>query len=126
MKPKHVISIVVSFLLAIVIFNYSCTKDKGPLKKAPATKCDSLNIKYSTTIAHMMQTYCATSGCHEPAGSGSGDFTGYAGVKSKVNNGSMTKRVINPVPRDMPPSGPLPEALIEKLDCWIKSGAPNN
>ncbi|HEX8515373.1 MAG TPA: hypothetical protein VF868_04180 [Bacteroidia bacterium] len=102
----------------------SCTFDKGeiPVKEA-AGECDS-TVSYSTQIAPLMTTYC--NGCHISGGSGNGDFTTYAGLKQKVDNGSAHNRVV--VVKDMPvPGSPTPSAEERKLiDCWIKQGAPDN
>ncbi len=119
-------------ILAIspVLFFNSCTKDLG---KNPALVssvntntviCDS--IKYSTAIQAIINNSCATPGCHVPGGTGTGDFTSYAGVFAKVSSGSFKARVIDGTPGFMPASGRLPDVDIQKIQCWLNAGAPNN
>jgi len=121
---------ITSVILAVspVLFLLSCTKDVGKNpelvnKPAPGV-CDS--IKYSVDIQPIINNSCATPGCHVAGGSGSGDFTTYAGVFSKVSNGTFKARVIDGTPSFMPISGRLPDAEIEKIQCWLSAGAPNN
>jgi hypothetical protein len=119
---------VLGVLLAISIF--SCVKDEGRLAKPvnPATAqtlCDSLNVKYSTVIQPMMVSNCATIGCHDGfGGSGPGDLNTYATLQAMYINGTLNNRVI--VLKDMPSTGPLPDSLIQRLQCWMDAGAPNN
>jgi hypothetical protein len=105
----------------------SCTKDIGPdpaLIPKTVNICDS--VKFSTTIKPIIDANCATSGCHEPGGSGPGDFTSFADISLKVQNGSFKARVIDGVPGFMPATGRLPQADIDKITCWLNAGAPNN
>lgn len=126
----------ITTLFFLLVLLHSCTYDKyevpEPATPPPAdttqtgtalTRCDSLNVTYSATVKPITDNNCAISGCHA-AGSGNGDFTTYAGLKAKVDNGSFKKRVIED--KTMPPSGPLPASDIEKLQCWLDAGAPEN
>jgi len=105
--------------MSFILFHFSCSKDVGRVK---SSLCDSLDVKYSVDIAPIMIN-CSTPGCHDGT-SAPGNFTTYAGVKAKVDEGKMKSRVL--IIKDMPPAGPLPDSLLQKLDCWIKNGAPNN
>ena len=122
MNQKRIVSLFLSLFLGILVFYYSCTKDTGRLPVK--TACDSLNTKFAAVIMPIVQANCATPGCHVPGGSGKGDFTAYDGVKAKVDNGSFNNRTI--VQKDMPPLGPLPDSLLQKIDCWVQKGARNN
>lgn len=105
----------------------SCRNDVGLnpdlLPKPAASECDS--IKFSSNINPIIIANCNTPGCHD-AGSGNGDFTTYAGIKTTVDAGSFKARVIDGTPTFMPPSGSLPADQIAKLKCWLDKGAPNN
>jgi hypothetical protein len=110
-------------LLIPLAFVASCTFDKGEIPVPVKDDCDS-TISYSTVIAPMMTTYC--NGCHVSGGPGTGDFTTYAGLKQKVDNGSVNNRVL--VVKDMPQAGSptLSDAERKLIDCWIKQGALDN
>ena len=132
MKKKHFLSFSIPFLPLIFIFYYSCTKDKGHLPITTKSLCDSLNVKYLTDIKPIIIARCAVNGCHKSGGSAPGDFTTYAGVSpnadAPLGNGKLRNRVLIGLPTFswMPASGPIPVAEREKIDCWLKSGAPNN
>lgn len=118
----------IAFVISPVLFVLSCTKDVGKnpdlITKPAVGVCDS--IKYAKDIQPIMIGNCATPGCHVAGGTGPGDFTTYAGVFSKVSNGTFKARVIDGTPGFMPSSGRLPAAEIEKIQCWLGAGAPNN
>ena len=124
---KVVFFYTVVFLLGVMVLSHnSCVKDIGPLPtKITVAFCDSLNVKYSTDISQIMTMYCATtSGCHGTAAS-AGDFTTYAGLQPYANNGSLRNRVL--VVKDMPLGGPpLADSLLQKIDCWLLKGFPDN
>jgi hypothetical protein len=73
-----------------------------------------------------MQANCATSGCHVSGGTGPTDFTAYAGIKTDADNGTLKKRMIDGNPSFMPTSGKLPDSTLNKVQCWLDNGAPNN
>lgn len=105
----------------------ACTKDVGinpDLQPKPLIGCDS--VTFTDSIQPIISANCATPGCHD-IGSLNGDFTTYGGVKAKVDNGSFQTRAIEGGgPTPMPPTGLLPAQEINKLKCWLASGAPNN
>lgn len=120
--------IILLFIFLMALLFSSCTFDKEELPEPPPPPppmsfCDSLNVTYSVTVAPIINANCAISGCHA-SGSSFGDYTNYAGVKAKVDNGTFKERVI--VQKNMPPSGPLPQTELDKLQCWLDKGAPNN
>ncbi len=88
------------------------------------TNCD--DITYAKSIQPIIQSECATQGCHVSGGSGPTDFSTFDGVKADVDNGSLKKRMIDGNPNIMPPSGKLPETTLDKIVCWLNAGAPNN
>ena len=115
-----------SFIISM-LFIVSCTYDKAELPPPPPPPvinlCDTLNVTYSGTIASIMNANCNASGCHS-AGSPYGDFTNYSGVKAKVDNTTFKERVI--IQKNMPPSYPLSQGDLDKLNCWLEAGALNN
>jgi len=117
MKQKIIFTFFLSLFAAIIVLQNSCTKEQGK------TKCDSLNTKFTAVIMPIIQANCATPNCHV-SGFSFGDFTTYDGVKAKVDNGSFNNRVI--IQKNMPPSVPLPDSLLQKIDCWVQKGARSN
>jgi len=116
------------FAMLIIEMVSSCTYDKSDEPQPEV--CDSLNVSYSTDIMPIIMLNCAISfACHVKGGSAPGDFMIYADLKAKADNGTLKNRVV--VLKDMPPiysNGPtsLADSSIQKIDCWIKDGAPQN
>ncbi|MDX9751101.1 MAG: hypothetical protein RBT71_08495 [Flavobacteriales bacterium] len=76
---------------------------------------------WATTVQPLIMTRCAVAGCHVAGGTGTGDFTQYANVKSAVDNGTFQYQVFTA--RTMPTTGPLPACEIQKLEAWVHEGA---
>ncbi len=115
---KHCIKFYASFLLIIT----SCGQDVGTSEDFI---CDQ-SVSFSEDIVPIMDTYCAYSGCHFGQFAW-GNFKRYEEIKSR------TQFIITEVFdfKTMPPqnaSGPteLSAIALEKLECWIQNGAPNN
>ena len=108
--------LVLLFFSALVI-TVSC-KDKDD-----DNDFDCTGITFSNDIAPIIESKCATSACHG-AGSIVGDYTTYAGLEEKAQNGIMEREVITD--RTMPKSGTLTQEELDKFQCWFDDGAPNN
>ncbi len=107
--------------LLVFLFAGACKKkDDDPLANVD---CSQVASAYNANIKPITSGNCVSSGCHN-AGSANGDFTTYAGLKAKADNGSLNKRVLEA--KSMPPSGPLPIDDLKKIKCWLNNGAPNN
>lgn len=115
---KYYKYIFVGIVISSVFF--SCAKDQAD--PVPATgSCDSLKITYCYPVKEIIENNCIN-GCHEPNGSGNGDFTSFAGVKSKVTNGSFENRAL--VQKNMPLGGFLTTAQLQDLQTWVDNGSP--
>lgn len=112
-------------LVLILIFCIQCCAFYSCKKKEDLNNldCSKINSGYSANIKPIIDGTCLASGCHQ-GGSANGDFTSYAGVKAKVDNGSFDNRVIQQ--KNMPLSGSLSIDNLKKIKCWLNSGAPNN
>jgi hypothetical protein len=82
---------------------------------------DTATYYYAKDIQPIISGSCAISGCHV-AGTGRVDLSTYTGVKNNV--AAVNNRAV--VIKDMPASGPLSPADINKLKNWIEAGALNN
>jgi hypothetical protein len=121
-------------LFGTFIWIASCRYDKHVAPEAPPLPGNTV-VSYQTDIHPLMVLYCYGQGnqaCHVAASNqgANGDFTNYAGLKAKVDNGSIQSRVIN-ANGGMPPSysnGPqhLAAADRQKLMSWMSTGALNN
>jgi uncharacterized membrane protein len=122
---KKGISKEVSYLIATTILIsilQSCTYENVTPAKAPIP---STVVSYSLTIAPINSAKC--NNCHVPQGIGNGDFSNYAGVKVKVDNGSMYARIVTL--KDMPTPGSgyvLSDEERNNYTAWINQGAKNN
>ncbi len=89
--------------------------------------CDTLDVRYSTTILPILNLYC--NGCH--AGSrpqGGVDYNSYTGVKATVD----ARNLIGSIKHlrgfvAMPKNGSsIPDCKIRQIEKWISEGAKNN
>lgn len=90
------------------------------------TNATATVVSFSTVIAPLISTNCASvTGCHD-GGSPNGDFTSYAGLKIDADNGRLNTRVV--VQKNMPisPVNPLSAMEIADVEKWITEGALNN
>lgn len=119
----------------------SCTYDERSMPTpaivaaADSTSVIDSTVSYSMDIKPIIITYCFGMGaqqCHVTnTNQGSnGDFTTYAGLKAKVDNGAIATRVFNPL-GGMPPSYSTSPQIItpvelKKFKDWVALGAPDN
>ena len=117
MKKIKFILFTVLIIFCTVIYN--CKKDEYK-----NLDCSTISSAYTANIKPIINSNCTSSSCHG-AGSSNGDYTSYAGLKAKVDNGSLDNRVLQK--KDMPKNAsPLSLDDRKKIKCWIEGGAPNN
>lgn len=112
------------FLAFCAIFLVACHAENEEELFPQKTVDTDAPISFMREVSPIIKNNCATAGCHEPRGTGNGNFETYAGIKLKVDNGTLERRAI--VNKDMPAAGPLPQRQIDILKAWIDQGAPNN
>lgn len=83
-----------------------------------------VSVNFTTHVQPVINSFCATSGCHVTGGTGIGNFETYAGLKAKVDDGSFVDRTLQV--KDMPPSINLAACDLELLQAWVDQGAPEN
>ena len=110
------------FILFILTL-YSCYNDNEEELYGPVS-CDVSAITYTNDVLPIINTSCATAGCHVSGGTGPGDFTNYNELKVKVDNGTFQTRVL--IDKTMPPNSPLSDCELQILQAWVDTGAPNN
>lgn len=129
------------FSLSIIIafvFLAGCAKEKAaePSKITDTVACiqPGQTITYTDDMKLILQTYCTDKGfgsCHQSDADGGTfgfDFTTYAGIKEKVDDGTLVDRVFNSPGNPMPSvlsTGPqtLSDCDLLKLQTWIDQGA---
>lgn len=81
-------------------------------------------VSFAADVQPIINSNCATSGCHVAGGTGTGNFESYDGVKAKVDDGSFVIEVF--LDQTMPPSGNLGNCDSQILQAWIEADTPNN
>lgn len=105
--------IITAFTIGAVIA--SCRKDNL------TPECDGSNLTYNSGIKAIIDSECATSGCHN-AGSNDGDFTTYSGLQPYLNSGDFKREVLTD--QSMPRNGSLSQDQLNKIQCWVDNGYP--
>lgn len=93
--------------------------------------CDTANVTYSNVVSKIINTKCATSGCHAgTSGQAIGNFENHANLKTFLDGKKAT--FINAINHTggaspMPKGGTkLVACDILKIETWINKGYPNN
>ncbi len=114
-----------NLLLALCLISLGACHSENEEELFPEKTVDNNEpISFMREVNPIIKNNCATAGCHEPRGFGNGNFETYAGIKAKVDNGSLERRAITD--KTMPAAGPLPQRQLDILKAWIDQGAPNN
>ncbi|MBL4862576.1 MAG: hypothetical protein JKY09_06120 [Crocinitomicaceae bacterium] len=107
--------VLVMACFGILVFS-SCKKED------PFTPtCDGSSPTYDSDISLIISNNCL--GCHG-TGSPNGNFSTYAGISVVTSNGKFKQRVL--IDRSMPKNGSLSEATLNKIQCWVDNGYPEN
>lgn len=88
------------------------------------TSCDTLNVKYTSHIAPIMNTYCK--GCHNSNNVGGGvNLDNYADVKTSTLTGKMICTITANGCAIMPKGGPaLSTCNVRKIKIWAATNCP--
>jgi hypothetical protein len=118
-------------IIAITGCNYNkreLPQPSMPIDSALLVSCDTLDvITYTNLVKSILETNCTLSDCHDINAPPGLDYTTYAGIKAKADNGKIQERVLNL--KNMPPSnttGPasLDSCTLVRLQEWLNNGAP--
>ena len=118
--------IISAIILCIAVF--ACNKTSSNPDYVANAVCTGTTPTYNTNISSIINTSCATSGCHNDATRKSGiSLQGYSNASSQFKNNSKNLASINhgsgvdPMPQGAPK---LADSNIKKLECWVKNGTP--
>jgi hypothetical protein len=108
---------------AFFVMLSSCYYDKEEVLY-PGTDCNTSSVSFSKDVFPIIQTRCATPGCHVQGGGSSLLLENYTQIKASVSSGKFNDRVI--VQQNMPPGQPLSKCQLASLKAWIEAGSPDN
>jgi cytochrome c553 len=94
-------------------------------KKEETVDCSGVAPTYTNTIKAIMDTKCATSGCHSAAAKVAGyDLSTYSGTSSGANSSKFMASIRHESGADAMPRGAskLDDNTIKQLACWIQNG----
>ncbi len=115
------LSLAVALLVGALIFTACPGGDDDPCADP---------VTYDNYVKTLSASKCSTSGCHDGTDlvAVPGDFRTYAGLKKSIDNGTFKTNIFdkNRMPFGQPEGSALPEAEIEKLECWRDAGYPEN
>lgn len=111
----------ISLLLATLV---SCKKES-----IIEYNCAGITPTYDGEIKAILNTHCATSGCHNASSKKAGiNLSDYTSAKNESLNDRFLGSVQHLKGYDDMPKGEskLDEATIQKLYCWVQNGSPQN
>lgn len=117
-----------TFIVSICIWGCSKTAPEEPSGNPPPTNCTpqfpDKQVTYNGYVKNIIAQNC-TNTCHKGGNTeGPGNFTTYAGVKPYADK--FLLRVI-PDNADMPQGrAPLPKAIRDSLNVWVRNCALEN
>lgn len=121
----YYISVLLSALLLALI---GCGKDdKNPdyIKEANCATVNADSNTYTLFVRGIMNTNCATGGCHDAGTASSGvNLSNYAGVKKAVESQNLLCAVnhgkgCSPMPKG---GAKLSANVLNRLACWARNG----
>ena len=99
-------------ILFLVILSgvLSCNKSKNKITPV----CDGSSPTYNSFVANFISTNCAS--CH--------DYSTYAKLSAITQSGAFTQFVLTD--QSMPKNSSISDADLNKLQCWVDNGFPEN
>jgi hypothetical protein len=125
--------------IALTLLIVSCKKDKEP--EPEPEFCETISAGYAADISPILMSNCGVSGCHDGSDPDIPlEYDSYANTKAAIENDqALFLAAINFsgtddavwMPRPEPdvaatPALKLPQSMIDKIECWIDAGMPNN
>lgn len=119
--------------IAFIIGISSCAYDKRempepviPIDTTLIIICDTIPpVTYTNFVKSILETNCtAFSNCHGTDAPPGFDYTTYAGIKAKADNGKFYERVINLQNMPEADSLSLDPCTLLHLQEWLDNGAP--
>ena len=131
--PKTFALLLSLMLIGFFSLSTSCTSDKLP-EPEPPEFCDTLQVSYNLQVKEIIDTNCATPGCHRAGSIAPGNYTDFSGLSPFLTENEFEKFVVdlrNDPDLGMPPNwdtNPGPKDLTQEefdiISCWIEAGYP--
>lgn len=100
----------------------ACKKDD------PTTyDCNGVTSTYTTNVKPIMDSKCATSGCHDAITAEKGyDLSSYTSTKTASGNAAFMGSMEHQSAYEAMPQGmsKLTDAELQLIGCWIQNGTP--
>jgi len=112
-------------LLMLGLFIVACSDGEDPDPEPEPEVCETMGMRYDTTMRDILNTNCATAGCHEP-GTNTFPMHNWDAAKAAVSFGRISGAInheagFSPMPRGM---DKLDQCTIDQIDSWLDDGAP--
>jgi restriction endonuclease S subunit len=114
-----------TFFALVIITLISCSKDTTDY--AGIAVCTGTTPTYTNSIATILNTNCALSGCYNNSAKKGIDLSNYnlASNQFKTNSNNLISIHHGSGVEAMPQGrAKMSDADINKLDCWVKNGCP--
>jgi hypothetical protein len=113
---------VICLCAAAMLLTWACKKEE-----IKSYTCTGSVPTYTGSIKQIMDTDCATSGCHNASSKRDGiDLSTYALVKSEGGKDRFLGSIQHLSGYKAMPEGKalLPDSTIQKIYCWVNNGTP--
>jgi hypothetical protein len=93
----------------------ACKKDKSAGKLTPS--CDGSSPTYNGSIKSILDSRCGSASCHP-------NYTSYQGLSGILQSGDFKREVLTN--QTMPEGSSLTQEQLNKIQCWVDNGFPEN
>lgn len=108
----------------LLALSTGCDYDNEEELYGPEPTCDTTAMRYSVEIREIVQANCYS--CHTVASNISGyPFEDYEVLRDYALSGTLVARINDPI-TPMPQTGLMSLCNRQKIEAWVKAGAPNN
>jgi len=111
MKFTRTSLMVVLLSLLLASSFVACKKNKNKITPV----CDGTNATYNSTVKAIVNASCVS--CHS-------SYSTYSGLSVITSNGKFEKHVLTK--QDMPEGTTLTADQLNKIQCWLEAGFPEN
>ena len=115
------------FFLGSMFFIFSCQKSNSAYTgKVSCNESDDTLNTYGLKIASIINTNCATIGCHDATSKKDGvDLSTYVSSKNAFENKNVLCSIYaGDACKVMPVGGIMSEDKLHDITCWVKNGYP--
>ncbi|MDG2369911.1 MAG: hypothetical protein P8M12_04665 [Flavobacteriales bacterium] len=112
-----------TLIVILALLFISCSKDKAAAEIIPISNvCDSINpVSFMNDVEPILLASCY--GCHSATVPVFSDYSSVFAVKDDILKAIQHDPSFSAMPQN---GSKLADSLINEVQCWIESGAPNN